>query len=64
MLEHDLGVIVGVKAPMRSAPAWHGPQARFRVLGRTPSPKRRNPIPRIAPDLAVEFFIKGNTARK
>jgi Uma2 family endonuclease len=61
--EHDLGICVGADGMMRIAPGLvRIPDVSFISWDRLPgreSPK--GPIPRLAPDLAVEVLSKGNT---
>lgn len=60
--EHDLGVVFGADATLRmsSTGGIRMPDVSFVSVGRIP--KTREPVPTLAPDLAVEVLSEDNTA--
>jgi Uma2 family endonuclease len=60
---HDLGIVVGANGMMRLAPGLvRIPDVAFVSWNRLPNREvPREPIPDLAPDLAVEVLSKGNT---
>jgi Uma2 family endonuclease len=61
--QHDLGICVGADGMMRIAPGLvRIPDVSFISWDRLPGRETpRQPIPNLAPDLAVEVLSKGNT---
>lgn len=64
--ERDLGIVLGADGMMRLAPRLvRIPDVSFVSWRRLPGRKiPRQPIPDLAPDLAVEVISKGNTAKE
>ena len=64
--EHDLGIAVGEAGMMRLAPGLiRIPDVAFISWDRLPGRKvPRQPIPELAPDLAVEVLSESNTAKE
>jgi Uma2 family endonuclease len=60
---HDLGIVLGADAPLRLAPGQvRLPDVSFVSWDRFPGRRLpRQPIPDLAPDLAVEVLSPGNT---
>jgi Uma2 family endonuclease len=63
---HDLGICLGADGMMRIAPGLvRIPDLAFISWDRLPNHEvPKTPIPRLAPDLAVEVISKGNTKRE
>jgi Uma2 family endonuclease len=63
---HDLGIVMGADAASRLAPGVvRIPDVSFLRWERLPGRKvPRDPIPELAPDLAVEVLSEGNTAKE
>ena len=61
--EHDLGIVVGADGLVRISPTRSlAPDVSFICWGRFPDRKfPAEPVPRLAPDLAVEVLSRGNT---
>lgn len=64
--QHDLGVVSGADSTLRLFPGQvREPDVAFVGWHRFPNRRLpREPIPTLAPDLAVEVLSKGNTARE
>jgi len=62
--KHDLGVVAGASGMLRLAPGLvRSPNVSFVAWDRLPGGKiPKEPIPDLAPDLAIEVLCKGNTA--
>ena len=63
--EHDLGLVLGADGTMRLAPGLvRIPDVSFIAWDRLEGIDRRQPIPDLAPSLAVEVLSRGNTRRE
>jgi Uma2 family endonuclease len=59
---HDLGLVAGEQGAVRLRPGLvRYPDVAFISWERLPKGKRRQPIPRVAPDLVVEILSRSNT---